>query len=63
MAEKMEKTVSGQQTALYTREQLIRSNRYQGRRDLVSALIPEGTCISIQEMDEKIDKYMKGKVE
>ncbi len=62
MEEKMEKTASGQQETLYAREQLIRSERYQNRRDLVAALVPEGTSMSLRELDEKIEKYMKGQV-
>ena len=62
MEGKVEKTVSGQQETRYTREQLIRSERYQNRRDLVAALVPEGVNVSLRELDEKIEKYMKGQV-
>ena len=62
MEGKVEKTVSGQQEMRYTREQLIRSKRYQNRRDLVAALVPEGASVSLRELDEKIEKYMKGQV-
>lgn len=62
MEGKVEKTVSGQQETRYTREQLIRSERYQNRRDLVAALVPEGASVSLRELDEKIEKYMKGQV-
>lgn len=47
----------------YAKEDLIKSKRYQHRRDLLDAILEDGKTYTIQEVDNKIDKFMKGKVE
>lgn len=49
--------------ARYTREQLAASERYKGRRDLVTALLESGKEYSLQEVDAELEKYKKGKVQ
>lgn len=47
----------------YTKEDLLNSKRYRHRRDLLDAILENGKTYTIQEVDNKIDKFMKGKVE
>lgn len=56
--------MSGKQRekARYTKAQLLRSDRYKGRRDLVCALLEDGRGYSLREVDERLEKYEKGKV-
>ncbi len=46
----------------YSKEQLIRSDRYMKRRDLLGALLKDGERYTLEEVDAKLDNYMKGKV-
>ena len=46
----------------YTKEQLIRSNRYTNRRDLLGAILKDSVLYSIEEVEAMLNNYMKGKV-
>lgn len=48
--------------ATYTKEQLAGSSRYATRRDLVSVLLEDGKAYTLAEVDELINKFMKGAV-
>lgn len=47
----------------YTREQLLTSNRFKGRRDVLGALVKEGELLTLAEVEERLEKKMKGKVD
>ena len=46
----------------YSKEQLIGSDRYMTRRDLLGALWEDGKRYSIEEVESALENYMKGKV-
>ena len=46
----------------YTKEQIIGSKKYAGRADLLSALLEPGKSYTLEEVDKKMEKYMKGAV-
>ncbi len=48
--------------AAYTREQVMSSQRYASRRDLVSVLLENGKTYTLTEVDALINKFMKGAV-
>lgn len=48
--------------AVYTREQIMSSRRYAARRDLVGVLLEDGRQYTLAEVDEKIERFKKGKV-
>lgn len=48
--------------ALYTREQLMGSQRYAGQRDLLAALLEEGKAYSLEDVDKRIEAFRKGTV-
>lgn len=48
--------------AVYTREQVMSSQRYATRRDLVSVLLEDGKTYTLTEVDALINKFMKGAV-
>ena len=48
--------------ATYTKEQIAGSKRYANRRDLVSVLLEDGKAYTLAEVDELINKFMKGAV-
>ncbi len=49
-------------TKRYTKEQLIASQRYADKRDLLEALLDDDKKYSLSDADSKIEKYMKGEV-
>lgn len=46
----------------FTKEQLLGSQRYQDKRDLLQALLESGKKYTISEVNQKIENFMKGKV-
>lgn len=48
--------------AEFSRQQLVASEKYSKRRDLVEALLDEGKKYTITEVDRRVDKFMKGQV-
>lgn len=47
---------------VYTKEQLLASNRYANRRDVISALLDDGKTYTLTEVERLLNKFMKGKV-
>jgi hypothetical protein len=46
----------------FSKEQLIASNRFRERRDILEALLKSGELYTVKIVEEKIESYMKGKV-
>lgn len=46
----------------YTKEQLIGSERYMCRRDLLGAILKDGKSYTLEEVETLLQNYMKGKV-
>lgn len=46
----------------FSKERLVRSDRFAKRRDLLSALLNDDKLYSIEEVEAAIEHYMKGKV-
>lgn len=46
----------------YTKKQLLKSKRYSNRRDVLTALLDDDKAYSLDEVDKKVAKFMKGKV-
>ncbi len=59
MAEK--KSTDTKQPA-FTKAQLLASDKYRGKRDVLSALLADDKSYTSTEVDAVIEKYMKGKV-
>lgn len=49
--------------ARFTKAQLLTSQKYAGRRDLLDALLDSEKAYTAAEVDAAIDKFMKGRVE
>ena len=47
---------------IFTKEQLLNSDRFQGKRDLVRAVLADGKNYSAEETEKIIDKFLKGSV-
>lgn len=46
----------------FAKAQLMASNKYASRKDLIGALLDDNTEYTIAQVDELIEKYLKGKV-
>lgn len=46
----------------FSKEQILASARYRNRRDLVAALLDDRKEYTIEEVEEVINGFMKGKV-
>lgn len=46
----------------FTKEQLLDSDRFRDRIDLVSTLLSDAEEYTIEFVEEQIEKYMKGQV-
>lgn len=62
MERKDEKKAESAGSSRYTRKQLLGSEKYRYQRDFLSALLDDEKEYSIQEVDELIKTFMKGKV-
>ncbi len=47
---------------LFSKDQLMVSEKYAGRRDLLNALLVDDKSYSIDETDTAIERYTKGAV-
>lgn len=57
-AEKVEQTFE----VKFSKKQLVNSARYKDSIDLVNTVLEDGKEYSLVEVDELIEKYLKGKV-
>ncbi len=64
MAKKVEEksVVSDNSEKLFKKNQLIFSERFRDKRDLLNALLRENKLYAVSQAEEMIDIYMKGKV-
>lgn len=58
--EKKEK--DGKMELKFSKEQLLLSERFQERKDIIAALLHDGEQYTIKEAEERMEQYMKGKV-
>lgn len=50
------------QETLFTKEQILASNKYADKKDVCNAVIPDNFHGTLNEVDVLIEKFMKGKV-
>lgn len=58
----MEAAGTGEMENRFSKGQLIASDRFRERRDILEALLIDGELYTVKTVEEKIEKYMKGKV-
>lgn len=46
----------------FSKEQIAASKRYESQKDLINALLTDGKTYALEDVDEKIEKYLKGRV-
>ncbi|MDE5588724.1 MAG: hypothetical protein K2J60_06235 [Acetatifactor sp.] len=50
------------QETMFSKEQIMTSEKYAGKRDLVNALLEEGKKYTFGAVDNEIETFMKGEV-
>lgn len=67
-AEKKEKAVVDKTATVdnaavkYTKESIIRSEKYRNRADILNVLLEDDKTYNLDTVDKMIEKFMKGKV-
>jgi len=56
------KTVETNQESKFTKEQILGSKRFSDRVDVINAVWTDNSAKTINQVEEMIDKFMKGKV-
>lgn len=59
----VKKTEEAQKPILFTKEQILKAEKYAHSKDLVSVLLSDLGMYSLEEVDRKVEKFMKGKVD
>lgn len=58
-----EKTVEAEnKNAVFSKEQLLGSKRFSGRKDIINALLDPDKQYTVEAAETLIENYMKGKV-
>ena len=50
------------QEALFTKEQILVSEKYKNRRDVLGVVLADNKQYTLENVDSLIEKFMKGKV-
>ncbi|WP_413926962.1 hypothetical protein [Clostridioides sp. ES-W-0017-02] len=56
----LSKTLSKEENYKFTKEQIVNSKKYVNRKDLLNAILKENELYSFSDVEEIIDKFMKG---
>lgn len=62
MAKKSIGDTDAKNDGAFTKEQLLSSERFRNKRDLLNALLRENKLYAVSQAEEMIEIYMKGKV-
>ena len=56
------KNIEIKQEMLFTKEQILASNKYANKKDVCNTVIPDDFHGTLNDVDVLIQKFMKGKV-
>ncbi|AXU78516.1 hypothetical protein [Clostridioides difficile] len=56
----LSKTLSKGTDYKFTKEQIVNSKKYVNRKDLLNAILKENELYSFSEVEDRINKFMKG---
>ena len=62
LATKTETKTETKQEILFTKEQILASNKYANRRDVLGAILSDDKTYTFEKVDSLLEKFMKGKV-
>lgn len=56
------KTTDTKQETLFTKEQILASDKYTNRRDVLGAILKDDCTYTFEKVNSLLEKFMKGKV-
>ncbi|AXU57012.1 Uncharacterised protein [Clostridioides difficile] len=56
----LSKALSKEDNYKFTKEQIVNSKKYVNRKDLLNAILKENELYSFSEVEDRINKFMKG---
>ncbi len=56
------KSVNITEKSLFTKEQLLHSERFRGKRDVLNAVLRDNEKYSVEKTEQEIEKFLKGRV-
>ncbi|ENZ9423156.1 TPA: hypothetical protein ACMVLN_003559 [Clostridioides difficile] len=56
----LSKILSKEDDYKFTKEQIVNSKKYVNRKDLLNAILKENELYSFSEVEDRINKFMKG---
>ena len=56
------KSVPDMNVGKFTKEQILKSKRFEDRRDLLNAILIENELYNMANVQTMLDEYLKGKV-
>ncbi|WP_334303808.1 hypothetical protein [Clostridioides difficile] len=56
----LSKTLGKEENYKFTKEQIVNSKKYVNRKDLLNAILKENELYSFSEVEDRINKFMKG---
>lgn len=60
--EKTEKTVAKKTEHEYFKGQILKSDKYAHRKDILGVLLEDGKMYTLSQVDMLLNRFMKGKV-
>ncbi len=57
-----DKKTKNKQENVFTKKQILASEKYVNRKDILGALLKDDDVYTIQQINSLIEKFMKGKV-
>lgn len=62
MSIKEDKVIDKDKDVAYTKDQILASKKYSNRKDVLNVVLKNGKLYTLKQVDEQIEKFMKGKV-
>ncbi len=62
MAVKKTKTEAQETPDVFSKDQLVKSDKFRNHRDLVAALLDDNKKYTMEQVNDMITEFMKGKV-
>lgn len=57
-----EKKATEATAPVHTKAQILASTKYNGKKDMINALLADNKTYTTEQVDALIEKYLKGKV-
>lgn len=52
----------GEHPVAFSKEQILKMERYANRKDLLSVILEDGHAFTLERVDKRMEEFLKGKV-